>query len=144
VHVVLTNACIGPNTIEQVRDAVNSLIHCWVVKGTGRFADLMAALCKNPNMDILNQEWFKETFGTDNETGNETALQKEIEKRHLDNPLRTREDIIAIYLADRRRMREDKVAMYLAICRHPRLHVFDLETDSFEELMADLETMRSA
>jgi hypothetical protein len=123
---------------------VNSLIHCWVVKGTGRFADLMAALCKNPNMDILNQEWFKETFGTDNETGNETALQKEIEKRHLDNPLRTREDIIAIYLADRRRMREDKVAMYLAICRHPRLHVFDLETDSFEELMADLETMRSA
>ena len=33
---------------------MNSLIHCWVVRGTGRFADLMAALCKNPNMDIRN------------------------------------------------------------------------------------------
>ena len=98
---------------------MNSLIHCWVVKGTGRFADLMAALCENPNMDILNQEWFKETYKDkdDDDDGEK------------DN---------------KRRIREDKVAMYLAICRNPLLHVFDLETDSFEELLADLEKLRSA
>ena len=95
---------IGPNTIEQVRDAVNSLIHCWVVRGTGRFADLMAALCKNPNMDIRNDSKFKDLhFGADV---------------------------------------EDKVAMYLAICRSPLLHVFDLEKDSFEGIIADLEKMK--
>ncbi len=97
---------------------MNSGIHCWVVKGTGRFADLMAALCKNPNMDILNQEWFKKEYEDKDDA-------KDAEK------------------AEKQRIREEKVAMYLAICRNPRLHVFDLETDSFEELMADLEKMRS-
>lgn len=64
LHFVQSSFCLlilhtGANTIEQVRDAVNSLIHCWVVRGTGRFADLMAALCKNPNMDIRNDSRFK-------------------------------------------------------------------------------------
>jgi hypothetical protein len=115
----------GANTIEQVRDAVNSLIHCWVVKGTGRFADLMAALCKNPNMDILNNSLFKAIYGADSE--NVAALKEEEKEKE----------------AKMHRDREDKVAMYLAICRSPRLHVFDLETDSFEELIADLEKMKS-
>jgi hypothetical protein len=32
--------------------------------------------------------------------------------------------------------------MFRAICRSPLLHVFDLETDPFEALIADLEQWR--
>ncbi len=77
-------------------------------------------------MDILNNSLFKAIYGADSE--NVAALSEE--KREKE--------------AKMHRDREDKVAMYLAICRSPRLHVFDLETDSFEELIADLEKMKSA
>jgi hypothetical protein len=111
---------IGPNTIVQVRDAVNSGIHCWVVQGTGRFADLMAKLCKNPSMDILNDDGFQNLYPYwphNLEISSHAKIQK-------------RRDI------------EANVAMYLAICRSPLLHVFDLEKDSFEGIIADLEQMK--
>jgi hypothetical protein len=105
---------------------VNSLIDCYVVKGTGRFADLMAALCKNPNMDILNHSLFREIYGADPANFADLSNKERMEE------------------TTKQRDREDKVAMYLAICRSPRLHVFDLETDSFEKLIADLEKKKSA
>ena len=99
----------GPNTIVQVKNAVNSNMHCWVVRGTGRFADFMAKLFKNPNMDILKDSDFQKLRDNDKEkTHNEFEL----------------------------------VSMFRAICRSPLLHVFDLETDPFEALIADLEQRR--
>lgn len=98
---------IGPNTIVQVKNAVNSNIHCWVVRGTGRFADFMAKLIKNPSMDILKDSDF----------------QKLTEKKETYNDF-------------------ELVSMFRAICRSPLLHVFDLETDPFEALIADLEQWR--
>jgi hypothetical protein len=123
---------IGPNTIEQVRDAVNSGIHCWVVQGTGRFADLMAKLCKNPNMDVLNDNIFKNihSFKPEELQSETTSCDEEERKRRVDAKIHIRRNI------------EDKVAMYLAICRSPLLHVFDLEIDSFEGIISDLEKMK--
>lgn len=114
---------IGANTIEQVRDAVNSGIHCWVVQGTGRFADLMAKLCKNPSMDVLNDNIFKSIHSYKPEQLQSAKISSD-EKIHM------------------RRNIDDKVAMYLAICRSPLLHVFDLEIDSFEGIISDLEKMK--
>jgi hypothetical protein len=114
---------IGANTIEQVRDAVNSGIHCWVVQGTGRFADLMAKLCKNPSMDVLNDNIFKSIHLYKPE-------QLQSAKISSDEEIHMRRNI------------DDKVAMYLAICRSPLLHVFDLEIDSFEGIISDLEKMK--
>jgi hypothetical protein len=210
---------------------VNSRIHCWVVRGTGRFADLMAALCKNPNMDILNDFKFKALHGLDckakekaiSELKNKMQKEAEIDLLHdsakkiqrirrgsivrkqdcsalaaasnvtkaeareerqreiaereaktsqasRDSSVvrqadsdgaahaspapdssraiieskeksiaQTKEDIAK--LEAEVRDGEDKVAMYLAICRSPLLHVFDLEKDSFEEIIAELQTM---
>ena len=112
---------IGENTIVQVRDAVNSGIHCWVVQGTGRFADLMAKLCKNPSMDVLNDDGFQNLHAYNLLFLKYLYGREKIEKRR---------DI------------EANVAMYLAICRSPLLHVFDLEKDSFEGIIADLEKMK--
>jgi hypothetical protein len=123
---------IGPNTIEQVRDAVNSGIHCWVVQGSGRFADLMAKLCKNPNMDVLNDNIFQNihSFKPEDLQSETKSCDEEERKKRADKKIHIRRNI------------EDKVAMYLAICRSPLLHVFDLEIDSFEGIISDLETMK--
>ena len=117
---------IGPNTIVQVRDAVNSGIHCWVVQGTGRFADLMAKLCKNPSMDVLNDNGFQELH---------SYWPQELEYLYS-------QDNCSHAKIEKRRDIEANVAMYLAICRSPLLHVFDLEKDSFEGIIADLEKMK--
>jgi hypothetical protein len=108
----------------QVRDAVNSGIHCWVVQGTGRFADLMAKLCKNPSMDVLNDNGFQELHSY--------RPQELIYNREISSHAKI----------EKRRDIEANVAMYLAICRSPLLHVFDLEKDSFEGIIADLEKMK--
>jgi hypothetical protein len=130
---------IGPNTIEQVRDAVNSLIHCWVVKGTGRFADLMAALSKNPHMDILNDTSFRAIHIIPDKDKDKDKVFSELDEKEKERLKKEKEK----EKEKVQRELEDKAAMYLAICRSPRLHVFDLETDPFEELIAELEKMKS-
>ena len=109
------------DTLIQVRDAVNSGIQCWVVQGTGRFADLMAKLCKNPSMDVLNDTVFQK-------------LHSYYPEDLKSQPLSDHEKI------ERRRV-EAIAAMYLAICRSPLLHIFDLE-NSFEGIIADLEKLK--
>ncbi len=123
---------IGANTIEQVRDAVNSGIHCWVVQGTGRFADLMAKLCKNPSMDVLNDNIFK-SIHLPPPAAPPPAAAAAAPPPPPPPPPSSDEKI------HMRRNIDDKVAMYLAICRSPLLHVFDLEIDSFEGIISDLE-----
>jgi hypothetical protein len=84
------------------------------VRGTGRFADFMAKLYKNPNMDVLNNSEFKKLYEVDKKKS------PEADKKQSD----------------------EFVSMFLAICRSPLLHVFDLETDPFEVLITDLEQRR--